>query len=1060
MNTPSRPRFAAAAFSVLALLLSLPLFAAEPASTKNYAGLNVWLPRDWDAMFPFADVMHFSRRWLASTDSATGFPTNDFQGVFVMDPNLVNGIYTLKFTGQATLSVPSSETGRVTITNQTWDSNTASPTYNQTTATVTANYPYNPHAPKQIEIIFSNTKRLPTDAPGTGATAVSLVENTTLNGTTITYRAITDSDEWPATDGRVFVVTGANLPLGVYKLQFTGQATIADAKLNGPTDTETYFTISGQTYNATTHVTTADLTVLQPTTQLPTININFTNTRRFDGTTLLGTNTGITNVRLWRPGYNVAVNAPIGSSSTPLFATEYKTQFTNAQVVRLMEWNDTNTNPTGAWDQRTRPGHATWQRLDRIVNDHGGDLGVPYEIMVRLCNELNADLYINVPILADFGDANQTYAKNLAKLIRYGSDGVNPYSTTQASPVWAPLNSNLKVYIEYGNETWNAASAYYCYRWSKKITDDQLADPAVYPVEYDGETNEFKLRNRYIAMRTAEISQAFRTIFGDAAMMTRVRPLFVGQKGNPTPGGQLTDGMTFLDKFYSTTNAFNPTAHPVNYFLYGGGASSYYDVTTVSSDPNTFFAPGNWPEPNYTDAIQLQALWMGNYGLKSIAYEGGMDLKAGLGLSAAQARVLNADSRMQGVVQDYHDLWTANGGTMFVYYVVGGPAATEFAASYNTYNSPKQLALASIVGAASHAPINNGNLIAGTNTTPVTATEVYRNVSPPTIRSGVNTATDTATGELVYAGYSEGDYLIFGVSTTTANTYKCSLRYSLGGTVSTAVDVYVNGVLATTATLAGTSGVLTDSPLFDVDLPEGFVTIRLTRKVGSGGSATMSMRSATFTLPDVTSGLIGRWKFDGNAQDSSGTGKNGTVTGTPTYSATGVPVGAQAINLSGTGQYVTLTGYNGITGSAARTATAWVKTTASGTIRPIIAWGTTATGSKWVVAIDATGHFRVEVSSGSITSTATINDGQWHHVAVTFANDGTPNIGDAKLYVDSVLDTSPTVVSQTVNTVAGTAAQIGRDQSSRLWSGALDDVRLYDRALTAAEIEALFYQAQ
>src|SRR6202044_3533348 len=50
--------------------------------------------------------------------------------------------------------------------------------------------------------------------------------------------------------------------------------------------------------------------------------------------------------------------------------------------------------------------------------------------------------------------------------------------STTANPVWAPLNSNLKVYIEYSNEIWNSG-------FSQSGTNgkgwiDQLAQRAVY----------------------------------------------------------------------------------------------------------------------------------------------------------------------------------------------------------------------------------------------------------------------------------------------------------------------------------------------------------------------------------------------------------------------------------------------------------------------------------------------------------------------------------------------------------------------------------------------------
>ena len=69
---------------------------------------------------------------------------------------------------------------------------------------------------------------------------------------------------------------------------------------------------------------------------------------------------------------------------------------------------------------------------------------------MALANETGKDLYINIPLMPRIA-----YIDNLADLFAFGSDGVTPYTSPQANPVWAPLNSNLKVYIEFSNEIWN-----------------------------------------------------------------------------------------------------------------------------------------------------------------------------------------------------------------------------------------------------------------------------------------------------------------------------------------------------------------------------------------------------------------------------------------------------------------------------------------------------------------------------------------------------------------------------------------------------------------------------
>ena len=69
---------------------------------------------------------------------------------------------------------------------------------------------------------------------------------------------------------------------------------------------------------------------------------------------------------------------------------------------------------------------------------------------------------------------------NVANLIKYGSDANgNPYTSTQANPVYAPLNPGLKVHIEYGNELWNSFNAATA---SANITQRADGEPCGRPV--------------------------------------------------------------------------------------------------------------------------------------------------------------------------------------------------------------------------------------------------------------------------------------------------------------------------------------------------------------------------------------------------------------------------------------------------------------------------------------------------------------------------------------------------------------------------------------------------
>jgi arylsulfatase A-like enzyme len=162
-----------------------------------------------------------------------------------------------------------------------------------------------------------------------------------------------------------------------------------------------------------------------------------------------------------------------------------------------------------------------------------------------------------------------------------------------------------------------------------------------------------------------------------------------------------------------------------------------------------------------------------------------------------------------------------------------------------------------------------------------------------------------------------------------------------------------------------------------------------------------------------------------------------------------------ALNFNGAaGEHLNLTGFTGITGTAARTVSAWVKTTGTGQY-PIIAWGPNSNGNKWTF-LAQNGHLRIEVTGGFREGSTLVNDGQWHHVAATFTNDGTPDVLDVQLYIDGVQET--TFTAQTARALATTASidvRVGSDVQDRLFNGSLDEIRIFPRALSPAEISAL-----
>jgi hypothetical protein len=194
-----------------------------------------------------------------------------------------------------------------------------------------------------------------------------------------------------------------------------------------------------------------------------------------------------------------------------------------------------------------------------------------------------------------------------------------------------------------------------------------------------------------------------------------------------------------------------------------------------------------------------------------------------------------------------------------------------------------------------------------------------------------------------------------------------------------------------------------------------------------------------------TTGLIARYPFDGNANDVVG-GHNGTVVGTPTYAAGQI---GQAIQLNGVDQMVDV-GPVGISGAAARTIAGWAKANALVEALPdwINIFGFTGPSG-------ANGHFDIEMVNpaggyrgygihvyGWERNIMPI-DFDWHHLAASYDGTTIKWYGDGRL-----IGSDSTLVLATPDNV-----HMGmRDDNTNYWPGRVDEVRIYNRTLSDAQI--------
>jgi len=189
----------------------------------------------------------------------------------------------------------------------------------------------------------------------------------------------------------------------------------------------------------------------------------------------------------------------------------------------------------------------------------------------------------------------------------------------------------------------------------------------------------------------------------------------------------------------------------------------------------------------------------------------------------------------------------------------------------------------------------------------------------------------------------------------------------------------------------------------------------------------------------VLDGLVSRYKFDGDAGDSAGS-NHGTEVGDPCY-APGMH--GQAISLDGSGDYVDCGNDSSFDINDSITLSAWIKGTFNNNWDGIITKGydwqlTKGMGDEAVFFC---------LGPGSIIGSTNINDDQWHHVV------GVCDGSRLSLYVDGKLD-GFTQTSGSLR-VSGSNVYIGGGVSTS-FNGLIDDVRIYNRALSVEEIRTLY----
>ena len=229
-----------------------------------------------------------------------------------------------------------------------------------------------------------------------------------------------------------------------------------------------------------------------------------------------------------------------------------------------------------------------------------------------------------------------------------------------------------------------------------------------------------------------------------------------------------------------------------------------------------------------------------------------------------------------------------------------------------------------------------------------------------------------------------------------------------------------------------------------------------------------------FTVPaTATVDPVSWWKFDagtGTSAADSGTGANtGTLQGSATW-GTG-NVGAYALSTDGAGgNYVTVgdPGSGNLDfGTSSFSFSLWFKTSDNTSVALLLNKrfsGSCGSGDEGYYFIMASGgQFFASIcgtATGAMDTDKTWtgkSDGAWHH-AVVIVDRGNNLL---KLYGDNVLIGSNTDITGAGTVSNTTGLSIAGDAfGTAIFNGLIDDVRIYNRVVTVAEIAAMYNQTE
>lgn len=349
------------------------------------------------------------------------------------------------------------------------------------------------------------------------------------------------------------------------------------------------------------------------------------------------------------PIVNMRILLPKYGTQTGTFTDEFKDSLSDFSGLRFMKWQNIKDSELVDTTDDTPETFITYGGVNSFLPG-----GCPLGIQADLCNETNTDYWLCVPHQA-----------------------TDAWVTAACTTIQGRLNSDLRVYVEFSNETWNPNHTQedYCRLQGLARGLDNV------PSAGDSGSDEFRGNRRFMSERSQEIFDLAAAVFGTGGRMVRV---LGGWNANPfnnrlmmdwehtTTGIALKDNCDALAvaPYFGSPLTNNPQA------VTGPPQSPYAEVT-VDMTPDDIVAHAAADSSStdlWTDRTKTNIDDAASRGLDCVAYESGQHLAGATGglqsnstLTSLFTQANQHPDMRQAYYDDLSQFEDGGGGTNFLF---------------------------------------------------------------------------------------------------------------------------------------------------------------------------------------------------------------------------------------------------------------------------------------------------------------------------------------------------------------------------------------------------------